>query len=74
LGREGRLGRRRLRPGGPTPSGIGVPQHGAGGGHATQTEQALQQRAPGTPLAKRTSQGIEPTIVHEALLPGHVGA
>jgi hypothetical protein len=53
------------------PHGVWLPGHlgtvvadGSGGGAVGW----------GGKVAWGTSQGIEPTIVHEALLPGHVGA
>jgi hypothetical protein len=40
-------------------------QNGAGRGHTAQTEQALQQGAPGAALSECAGQGIEATIIHE---------
>jgi hypothetical protein len=62
---QGGQGARRRRPRLSTPGSLGLPQNGAGGGYAAQSEQTLQQGSPRAPLAKGTNQGIEPTIVHE---------
>jgi len=47
-----------------TPGSLGVTQNGAGGGDATQPEQAFQQGTARAALSEGTGQGIEATIIH----------